>query len=207
MQNHQPLALFLIGHAAHHEHLFGGLRQFVQLFLDPDVRHHLTADLAKTAETVGNLQESVLVHGGDIPGDVPAATEHLGGFLRLTEVALHDIGTAHSQQPCLADLGGRAGLGIVDLDTDTRQRMANLSALGAHLPETRGPKIQCVYRDRRTTFSAAVTFKWSQAEMVLESGCESLRKLFSASHDYAQTAKLLRWASAQVQLKEGRRGE
>ena len=77
--------------------------QFVQLLLDLDVRNHLAADLAEAAEAVGDLQEAVLVNGGDVAGDIPAVAQDFGGLLRSAEVALHDVGAAHEQQAGLAD--------------------------------------------------------------------------------------------------------
>src|SRR5713226_6925832 len=89
VQHDEALAFLLVGHGSDDEGLFPGAGQFLQDVLDFDVRHHLAPDFAETAQPVGNSQEAVFVHPGDVAGVVPAVAENVGGFFRLVEVAAH----------------------------------------------------------------------------------------------------------------------
>ena len=103
VQNHKALAFFFVRHAGDSKRLFGHARQLVQLLFHFDVRHHFAADLAETAQTIGDLQEAVFVTRGDITGDIPAVAQDLGDFLRMAELPLHNVGSTHQQQARLAN--------------------------------------------------------------------------------------------------------
>ena len=70
-KHHEPLAFLLVGHTGDDERLLRHAGEFVQFFLHLDVRHHLAADLAETAQAIGDLQKAVFVERGDVAGDVP----------------------------------------------------------------------------------------------------------------------------------------
>ena len=82
VQHDQALAFLFVRHAGDDERLLGRAGQFVQFFLDLDVRHHFAADFAEAAQAVGDLQEAVLVHRRDVAGDIPAVAQDLGGLFR-----------------------------------------------------------------------------------------------------------------------------
>src|SRR5690349_5091492 len=65
-ENDEALALLFVRDGGYGKDLFGGIGQFVQSFLELDVRNHFAADFAEAAEAVGDAEEAVFVHGGDI---------------------------------------------------------------------------------------------------------------------------------------------
>jgi hypothetical protein len=71
----------------------------VEFVLDADVRDHLAADFAEPAQAVGDLDETILVFGGDVAGDVPAVLECLRRQVRPAQVTFHDVRASHQQEP------------------------------------------------------------------------------------------------------------
>src|SRR2546430_9934607 len=89
-----------------HKRLFLTSRQLLQNVLDLDMRYHFPANFAEPAQAVGNANKSILIHSRDVSGVVPAVPENLGGFVRLVQIAAHDIWAAHQQQARLIHAKG-----------------------------------------------------------------------------------------------------
>ena len=78
--------LFFVRHTGDGKGLLGDTGQVVQFFLHLNVWHHLAADLTEAAQAVCDHQKSVLVHRGDVAGDIPAISQHLGHLSRAETI-------------------------------------------------------------------------------------------------------------------------
>src|SRR4030095_9675582 len=59
VQHNQPFPFAFIRHGSDNKHLFGRAGNFLQLFLDLDMRHHFATNLAEAAHAVCDAHESV----------------------------------------------------------------------------------------------------------------------------------------------------
>ena len=91
MQHNQALAFLLIWHSRYRENLLGCLRQFMQLFFNLDVRHHLSANFAEARQAVSDGKKPIFFHRGDVAGHIPAIAQNFGGLIRTPQIALHHV--------------------------------------------------------------------------------------------------------------------
>src|SRR5437867_12006837 len=80
--------------------------------------------------------------------------------------------------------------------------MTDAAALRPNLPERCRAKIDRVYGDRRRTFSAAIPFVRSDADMILEGLRNAVGQFFGAGHNEAQASEILGGAAAGVGSQE-----
>src|SRR5438034_7106428 len=98
VQDHEALPFLFIRHSRNGKALLADRSQLVQLLLHLHVRDHFSADLAETAEAVGDSQEPVFVQSRDISRHVPSVAQNFRGLFRAAEIPLHDVGPAHEKQ-------------------------------------------------------------------------------------------------------------
>ena len=130
VQHHDAFALLRIGQRGYGKHLLGAVGQFMQLLLDADVRHHFAADLAEAREPVGDGEKSIVIHGCDVTGRIPAVLQNVGRFLRLAQISAHHVRTFHQEHAGCSRRHRLAGIDVDHLDGDAGQRMSDLAALG-----------------------------------------------------------------------------
>src|SRR5579862_39416 len=204
VQNNQALAFFFVGDRGDDKDLFGCAGHFLKFFFHLDVRNHFAADLAEAAQAIGDADEAIFINGGDVAGVVPAVVQNFGGFFRLVEVALHDVGTSDEEQTRLVDGLNGLRFRIDGAQHNSGKRMANAAALGPHLAEERGAKIHSVHSDDRRAFSAAIAFERPDAELVLEGFSDLSRQFFRAGNDVAEAAEI--FGSAALGVGAEKRG-
>ena len=168
VQHNEAFAFSFVGYGGHCKNLLGGIREFVQLIFDLDMRHHFAADFAEAAEPVGDADESIFIHGCDVAGVIPTIAQHFGGLFRTTKIALHYVGTADEQETGSSNRHGLHGIRINDPNADARQRMSDTGSFEANLPELRGAEVARVHGDGRRALGAAVPFQRTNAEAVFE---------------------------------------
>src|SRR5438094_5080535 len=76
MEHDQAFAAFVIRYAGDDKSLFRGSCDLMQLLFDPNVRDHLTGNLAEATQPVGNFDESLLLHCPHISPPLPPLTAH-----------------------------------------------------------------------------------------------------------------------------------
>src|SRR5580704_13948126 len=142
------------------------------------MRHHLPANLAEPAQSIGNSEEPVLVLCSNVSSYIPAVLQHLRGLVRPPEVSLHDIGPAHQHQPRSIHWQALPCLWIHNPHTNPWQGMPNTPALRADLAKARRAEIARIHSDHRRTFRSAISLQRTDAKAILESQRERLRQLF-----------------------------
>ena len=171
------------------------------------MRHHLAADLTEAAQAVGDREEAVRVHRRDVAGRVPTVSQHLGGFLRLPQVALHHVRPLDEQQPRPTKRNRRLGIGIDNARDHTRQWMPDATTLGSDLPKAGRAEVTCVDRHHRRGFSRAIALHRPKAKSILERSGQALRQFLRTGQYKLHATELLRRASAHVDLQERRCGQ
>ncbi len=93
---------------------------------------------------VHDIEVTVFIHFPDVPGITPSVPDHVGRFLRLVQVALHDLGTldddlsrlAHRKicKACLKIHDANQGIG--DGNTDA-PHLAGSAGKGIHVGDRR----------------------------------------------------------------------
>ena len=169
VDDHEPFALLLVGHGRDDRQdlvLVVALDEPLDRFLDVEVRHHLAADLGEAAEPAGDFDEAVLVDLGDVAGDVPAVAHHLGGLLRLVEIALHHVGAGHQQHAGRVDRQLLERFGVDDLGGDAGDRAADGAFLQVDLARLRAAR-RHVDRHQGRQFGRAVALNRPDAEIGL----------------------------------------
>ena len=74
---------------------------FVDFFLDLDVRYHFAADFGESAFSTGDVDITVGIDQSDIPGDVPTVVHDFGGQFGLIEITGHDVRSGDFDHSCL----------------------------------------------------------------------------------------------------------
>ena len=144
------------------------------------MRHHFAADLAEARKPIGDGEEAIFLHHGDVAGGVPAVVQYFGGLLRLAEIALHHVWPLHQQHARSAGGDRLAGIQIDDANGDARQWMADFAAPRSDLAESRSTEVAAIDRDHGRAFCAAVSFKGTNAKGVFEGQRDAICKFFRA---------------------------
>jgi len=79
--------------------------------------------------------------------------------------------------------------------------------LRSNLPELSSAEVSGVYGDSGSALRAAVTFKWTDSEVIFEGLRNSVWKLFRARHHVLQAPEILCRTTAHVGLQERGSGE
>ena len=117
------------------------------------------------------------------------------------------LGPRTSSNPGVPSGERLARVRIDDAHADARQRMADVSALRAHLAKTRRAKVARVHGDHGRAFRGAVAFERPDAEAVFECLRQTFRQFFRADHHELQAAEILGRAAPRIRLQKRRRGQ
>src|SRR4051794_32731339 len=121
--------------------------------------NHLSADLAETRKSVSDGEEAIFFKQRDIARRIPAVVKNLGCLLGPAEIALHHIWAFDEEH---AGRSGRYRLTRIEIDylnSDARQRMADLAPARADLAESGCAEVASVHSNDRRAFGAAIAFK------------------------------------------------
>ncbi len=121
------LALAFVGNAGDGEDLHVGAGGLLQRFFDAAVRDHFTANFREAREPVGDRQESILVQGRNVAGDVPTIAHGVGRQIRTPQVPLHDVGASDQQHAWSVGWQWGEAVGIDDLHRHAGERLADCS--------------------------------------------------------------------------------